>query len=181
LVNISAPGQDGYEDLVRMGRRMRVRRELTEQYLSEGSIGVMAYVLQDGKRHAAGMGWVTQHPADVPFLNARFNGAGRSCMLYQDFVLPDFRGRQLQRVLGKHRMMLAAQNGAHWAYGYIRRANPYSLRNAITYQTFAIVHNLHFGEWATAHVCTVGKRTCADLPFDGWPPRRWFYIKPRRD
>jgi GNAT superfamily N-acetyltransferase len=177
---VKDPGHPAFEDLVRMSRRCRMRREMCEQYLRNGAVGAMVYVLEDGQRQPAGMGWMTCADTEVPFLNARFVGKGKACLLYQDFVMPDFRGRGLQRIIGKYRMQYALSQGVHWAYGYIRRANKYSLRNAITFVPAAVVHNLHLGDWAVAHVRAVGQRQCGDLPFENWPGQRSFYIKPRR-
>lgn len=177
---VKDPSHPAFEDLVRMSRRCRIRREMCIDYLRSGAVGAMAYAIEDGNRQPAGMGWMTSADTDVPFLNARFVGRGKACLLYQDFVMPAFRGRGLQRIVGKFRMEYARSQGVQWAYGYIRRANKYSLRNAVTFHAAAVVHNLHVGDWAVAHVGAVGHRDCGDLPFENWPDKRSFYIKPQR-
>lgn len=179
LTIISDVNHPDFNALARISRQMGVSRQRCAGNFAVGAVAAIAHVHRGSSRHPAAMGWITLADTAVPFLNARFIGAGKACLLFQDFVLPQFRGLGLQRMLGRHRLLYAVDHGALDAYGYIRRANTPSLRNAIGFEPVAIVHNLRCGLRAIAHVRGLGHRKCNTLPFADWPNRQTFIIPPR--
>lgn len=179
LVTIEKDSHSDFANLTSVSRHVGIGRMRCAQYLSNGAVATLALVSTGTHWKPAACGWMTQSNTPVPFLNARFSGGTDVCLLYQDFVLPEFRGLGLQRMLGRHRLSFATERGAKHAYGYIRRANTPSLRNAIDFHPVAIVHNIRSGNWAAAAVRALGHRKCSQLPFLHWPDRQSFIITPR--
>lgn len=179
LTFLESPQHELFNDLLSITKCVGVGKMKCMQFMTNGAVAVLARVSRDSTMHAAGCGWITQSDTVVPFLNARFVGDPSVCMLMHDFVKPEFRGLGLQRMLGRHRLAYAMERGAKRAFGYIRRANTPSLRNAIEFRPVALVHNVRCGNWRAAHVRTLGHRKCDELPFLNWPSRQAFFITPR--
>lgn len=179
ITTIQDPAHPDFEAMARISRMMGVSRIRCMENLKAGSVGAVAHVHEGSRRIPAATGWMTWNSTPVPFLNARFEGSPHSaCLLYQDFVAPEYRGMGLQKMLGRHRLNEAINHGVRWAYGYIRRANTFSLRNASSFTPVAVVHNLRSGRRAIAHVRCMGHRKCDELPFANWPHRQAFLIPP---
>jgi ribosomal protein S18 acetylase RimI-like enzyme len=127
---------DGLHD-PRLGMLLQVSKlqGMEEQFVRDEIQGdnwpVLAVAHFDGGERPAGAAWLMggTHSADEALHDLDPGPDG--CQLMNCVVLPEFRGRRLQRLLTRARLALAAQRGRRWVYTLIAANNVASLRNTL--------------------------------------------------
>ncbi|HVT88580.1 MAG TPA: hypothetical protein VHD56_06995, partial [Tepidisphaeraceae bacterium] len=168
-----------FPQLVEVCRAQGVAAGSCKHYLDDGAIACVAR-LND---QPIAVGWMTFANVFVPLIGSTFAGQNDSCLLFGDFVLPEFRGHRLQRLLGMHRLAQARDEGIRWSYGYIMRGNTPSLSSAIRrgFRTVATVHHLRLARRSFVRVHQYARPPIAPLRLEGWPQRPSFFVSPGRE
>ena len=117
--------------------------------LARGAIAVVILV----DRVPAGSALIIRKPCYVQEIRRTFDAGPEGDYYFGDFVLPAFRGRQIQRMLIRARLHISHQAGRRWAMAGTRASIPASLAN-YSLEGFCIASKLHarqFAGWQWEH------------------------------
>jgi ribosomal protein S18 acetylase RimI-like enzyme len=171
---------EGFEAVVRIANQQGMDRQwCAEELTRQNAIAVALVKDPGGVERPAAAGWLcnTAHGVDTILHVLDVGAAG--CQLLNCLVLPEFRGRGLQRRLTQQRLRAAADAGKQWAYTVVEKSNTFSLRNALACGHRPLMR-ADVVRWAGLTMTFLRAMTHripqGTYRFRGWPASRWFHF-----
>ena len=173
-----------FEDMLWIAERQGMDREWCTKEIRRDNSMLLALVADGGQERVAGVGWLNGGFHYIDDIYHDLDTGPRGCQLFNALVLPEFRGRRLQRVLTRGRLERAIQRGKRWVYTVVSAANTPSLRNNFSEGNRPILR-VDIVE-LRGRKLTFLRRLSHRIPmgrylFDGWPQWcRWaHFVRPK--